>query len=96
MWIKPVNPPSETPGWYLQRPPHTGILEIKQDGSWSGLGQLGNAQWPPKEGDIFDLAVTLTDSGDANSLFGEEGVVTKNKPIGVQSDIVNNISVSLK
>ena len=35
LWLQPVDPPSETPGWYLQRPPVNGIRRIETDGTWS-------------------------------------------------------------
>ncbi|MEW6574278.1 MAG: hypothetical protein AB1374_11665 [Bacillota bacterium] len=36
-----------------------GIQAIEADGSWEGLAQIGNAQWPPHEGDLVDVAASL-------------------------------------
>lgn len=96
LWLKPVNPPSDTQGWYLQRPPANGIFNVKADGSWSGVAQLGNAQWPPHEGDVFDLAVSAADDGTAKRLFAEPGVVVRNEPIGIKSDTATGVVVELK
>lgn len=95
LWVKPVSPPSETPSWYLQRPPINGILEIKPDGSWSGIGQIGNAQWPPHEGDVIDIAVTVVDSKTAKHLLGEPGVVTRISLPGIASDTASKVKIRL-
>lgn len=96
LWVRPVNPPSETPGWYLQRPPINGITQTGLNGSWKGVGQIGNAQWPPYEGDIFDIAVTVAESETANSLLGKIGVIVRDEPIGIKSDIALSVIVTMQ
>ncbi|MGO8733495.1 MAG: hypothetical protein ACLQVM_11970 [Terriglobia bacterium] len=95
LWLKPVRPPSETFGWYLQRSGN-GISSVESDGTWAGVVQLGNAQYPPHEGDIIDLAVSVADDATASKLMGEQGVVTRDHPIGVRSAIASNIVVTMK
>lgn len=95
LWVRPVRPPSETPGWYLQRPPVNGIGEVKTDGSWQGIAQIGNVQWPPRAGDVLDLAVTLVDAETANRLLAEPGVVTHINLPGIASDIASTVIVEL-
>jgi hypothetical protein len=96
LWMKPVNPPSETPGWYLQRPPTNGIAKVRPDGSWTGSAQLGNAQWPPHEGDVVDLAVTVADSNTVNGLLAEPGVVVRSEPVGIKSDTAVDVVAILR
>jgi hypothetical protein len=96
LWVKPVNPPSDTPGWYLQRPPGNGIREVKPDGSWEGIAQIGNVQWPPHAGDVLDVAVTVVNIDTAKKLEAEPGVVTRTGLPGVASDVANGVRVELK
>lgn len=96
LWIKPVNPPSDQPGWYLQRPPGNGISSIDKKGSWFGVAQLGNALYPPREGDTVDVAVSVADAATVQELMAERGVVVRDHPLGVNSDIASGVIVSLK
>ncbi len=96
LWVKPVNPPSETPGWYLQRRPINGIHTVKLDGSWEGIGQIGNAQWPPHQGDILDVAVGVVESETAQRLLATPGVVTRIHLPGITSDKALGVRVRLK
>ena len=96
LWVRPVAPPSETPGWYLQRPPVNGVSGVKPDGSWEGIAQIGNIQWPPHVGDILDVAITVVDVQNANRLLAEMGVVTRVNLPGIASDIASGVRVELK
>lgn len=96
LWVKPVDPPSETPGWYLQRLPINGIVGIKPDGAWEGIGQMGDAQWPPHQGDILDVAVTVVKPETAQGLLAEMGVVTRMALPGTTSDKALGVKVRLK
>jgi hypothetical protein len=96
LWVRPVNPPSDTPGWYLQRPPANGIAKVEMDGSWSGVAQLGNVQYPPHEGDVLDLAVTVADKDTVNKLLAEPGVVVRMEPVGIKSDTAPGVVATLK
>jgi hypothetical protein len=77
LWVRPINPPSDTPGWFLQRPPGNGISKVEPNGSWVGTAQIGNAQWPPQEGNTINLAVTIADWDTIKNLMGEQGVVIR-------------------
>ncbi|MBL7127995.1 MAG: hypothetical protein ISS16_03320 [Ignavibacteria bacterium] len=94
LWIKPVNPPSESSGWYLQRYPN-GIHNIYDDGSWEGKGQLGNIDWPPHEGDIFDCAVSVVHIETADELINSPQI-TWESPVGIRIDRSNNVIVMLE
>jgi hypothetical protein len=96
LWVKPVRPPSETAGWYLQRPPVNGIHRIEADGGWIGIAQIGNATWPPHEGDALDLAVTLADRDAINKLMAESGVAIYNQPLGISSQTAHGVVVTIK
>ena len=93
LWVRPVSPPSDVPGWYLQRP---GIVKMDSDGSWTGNLQVGNTQWPPREGDVIDLAVTVVGTQTMKQLLTEREVVIRDQPIGIGSNTVPRVIVTLK
>lgn len=76
LWVRPLDPPSKTPGYYLQRAPWNGVTVLRTDGSWEGTGQLGSILNPPAEGNTFSMAVTAVDEHTANDLLNQSGVVT--------------------
>lgn len=93
LWVLPVNPPSDTPGWYLQRPPTN---SIGSDGNWQETGQLGNVQWPPHDGDTFNIAVTVVDTQEADELLNEPGAVVRvDFPTYKAKEEINDIKVEL-
>jgi PASTA domain-containing protein len=94
-WVRPVNPPADRVGWYLQRPPANGVTEIRSDGSWTAVAQIGNAQYPPHEGDTVDLAITIAEKDAIDKLTAEIGVVVRNQPIG-KSAIVSPVTLTLR
>ena len=96
LWLRPVNPPSNVSGWYLQRLPEYGVTEVNADGSWSGTAQVGNAQWPPQEGAVIDLAVSVADHDTAARLMAEPGVVIRPQPIGVVSAIAARVALTFR
>jgi len=96
LWIRPVKPPSETAGWYLQRPPINGIHQVNQDGSWEGTAQIGNAMWPPHTGDILDVAVTIAPENQVQQLLATPGVVTSVSLPGISSDIALGVRVEVR
>lgn len=87
LWLQPIDPPSDQPGWYLQRLPANGIKSIS-GGSWRGVCQIGNFQWPPHDGDIVDVAVTLVASEEALRLQARQGPLTVVRLPGKTSEIV--------
>jgi hypothetical protein len=95
LWLRPVKPPSDQFGvWYLQRAGNG--TSVEPDGTWHGVAQLGNAQYPPQNGYTFELAISVADAKTARSLLNEPGVVTRDHPIGAQSAIVSNLTVRVR
>jgi hypothetical protein len=92
LWIRPVNPPAD--GWYLQRGIY-GVQSISSEGSWTGIAQLGGPQYPPHNGDTFDLAVTIADSGTISRLKEQKGVVVERSLFGKPLDEATNLKVEL-
>jgi hypothetical protein len=96
LWVRPVSPPAENPGWYSQRPPINGISRVESNGSWRGVGQIGNAQWPPHDGDIIDIAVTVIENEAAKRLLARPGVVIETDLSYITSDKALGVRVRLK
>jgi hypothetical protein len=96
LWLKPVRPLSEMSGWYLQRPPESGVAPIAGDGTWSGAAQLGNPQYPPQEGAVIDIAISVADHETASRLLAEAGVVTRNEPVGVVCATASGVVLTFK
>ncbi len=95
-WVRPVNPPADRAGWYLQRPPANGVTDFRSDGSWTAVAQIGNAQYPPNEGNTVDLAVTIAEKDAIDKLTAELGVVVRNQPMGGKSAIVSPVTLTLR
>jgi hypothetical protein len=94
LWLKPVKPAAD--GWYLQRGSINGIADgIEDDGGWRGTVQLGNTEYPPHEGDIVEVAVTIAPEDKAAQLFSEPGVVVRGDPGGTSSARATEVSVQL-
>ena len=94
-WVRPVNPPADRIGWYLQRPPSNGVT-LRADGSWTAVAQIGNAQFPPHEGDTVDLAVTIAEKTAIAKLKAELGVVVLDQPLGGKSAAVSPVTLTLR
>lgn len=95
LWLRPVTPPSDQPGWYLERSGN-GINSIQADGSWTGIAQIGNAQYPPHQNDVVDIAVSIVDDSIFSELMGRQGVVVEPQPIGSSSDVASSVVVTLR
>jgi hypothetical protein len=95
LWLRPVNPPSDQAGWYLERSGN-GISRVEADGSWTGVAQIGNSTYPPHEGDVVDVAVSLAAEGAYRELMGRGGVVVEPEPVGAWKDTASNLVVTLK
>lgn len=74
LWMKPISPPSERPGWYLQKSPN-GIAHLNEDGSWEGTIQVGNSMYPPNNGDMVSILVNAIRKEEAISLLAENKVI---------------------
>jgi|GEM_PF-3334360 len=96
LWVRPVQPPADSISWYLQRPPTNGVTTVAANGSWVGVVQIGNVQWPPEEGNVVDIAVSAADRRTVDDLVSQPGVVIRKAPIGSQSDIASGVIVTLK
>jgi hypothetical protein len=86
-WVQPAND-----RWYLQSRP----INIDSQGLFSGNAQIGNQEWPPHDGDVINVAVTLTDKQIASQLLSQKGEVAATQPIGVKLDQALNVVVALK
>jgi hypothetical protein len=72
LWVEPVNPPSQTSGYYLQQSP-SGVTQQPPPGAstWAGTIQIGDAQYPPCPGDTFNVIATLDDANTAATLISQ-------------------------
>lgn len=96
VWVKPVSPSSELPGWYLQREPGNGLRYIAQDGAWEALAQVGNPQNEPKTGYLIDLAVSVIDSESATRMLDNTDLVTAPSPEGAYVEYLAGIVIEIK
>lgn len=94
LWMKPLRPAGD--GWYLQRGKVNGIQGVARGGTWNALAQLGNAEWPPAEGHVVAVAVTIAPRADAMKLLSAEGVVVRSAPAGDHTDEATNVTVHLR
>ena len=66
LFVNPQAPGAR--GWYLQFGSN-GIDLFEPKGSWQGQAQLGNAEYPPKGGEVISIAVVaLPDKEAAEAL----------------------------
>ena len=93
LWLYPVSPRSEISGWYLQK--NINGIKINNDGSWEGIAQIGNIQYPPQQGDIIDISVSVIEENIAAEMLYEKNVTIRSKPIGKKYIMIKNIEVSL-
>jgi hypothetical protein len=96
LWVRPVRPPSDSPGWYLQRPPGNGVSAYSAGGSWDGVIQLGNREFPPNDGDVVDLAISVVSATEARALEAGAGAVTAPTPRGSQVAELRGVRVVLR
>lgn len=94
LWVQPIEPPSDQPGWYLQRLPANGVRSISGN-TWRGVCQVGNQQYPPYEGDVVEIAASVVPSAEATRLEARQGPMTAVVLPGVVSKVVR-LTVRLK
>jgi hypothetical protein len=75
LWVQPIMPPSDQPGWYLQRLPANGIVSVSGN-SWRGRCQIGNQQFPPHEGDVLEVTASVVQNQEAMRLQARQGPLT--------------------
>lgn len=94
LWIQPIEPPSDQPGWYLQRLPANGVRSISGT-TWRGVCQLGNQQYPPHDGDVVEVAASVVTAEESKRLDARQGPITAVVPPGIVSQVVR-LTVRLK
>jgi hypothetical protein len=94
LWVQPIEPPSDQPGWYLQRLPANGVRSISGT-AWRGVCQLGNQQYPPHDGDVVEVAASVVPAEEATRLDARQGPMTAVVLPGVVSKVVR-LTVRLK
>lgn len=94
LWVRPVQPPSEAEGWYLQRRPN-GIVE-RSGSSWRSRIQIGNRDFPPKDGDVIDVAVSVADGVVADKLSRASGVALERQPVGATVIRAENVRLRIR
>jgi hypothetical protein len=87
LWVQPIDPPSDQPGWYLQRLPANGIRSVSGD-RWRGVCQVGNQNYPPHDGDVVEVATTILASDEAQQFLARQGPITIVTLPGAVSKIV--------
>ncbi|HJP95861.1 MAG TPA: PASTA domain-containing protein [Candidatus Saccharimonadales bacterium] len=87
LWIQPIQPPSDQPGWYLQRLPANGIRSISGN-TWRGVCQVGNQQYPPHDGDVIEIAASVVPVEEVKRLEAIQGPLTTVVLPGVVSKVV--------
>jgi hypothetical protein len=87
LWFQPIQPPSDQPGWYLQRLPANGIRSISGS-KWRGVCQIGNQQYPPHSGDLVEIAASVVPAEEAIRLESRQGPLTAVVLPGVVSRVV--------
>lgn len=94
LWVQPIQPPSDQPGWYLQRLPANGLQSISGN-TWRGVCQIGNQQYPPHDGDVVEVAASVVPTEEATRLEAKQGPVTAVALPGLVSRVVR-LTVRLK
>ena len=87
LWLQPVQPPSDQPGWYLQRLPANGIRSISGN-KWRGICQIGNQQYPSHDGDIVEIVASVVSAEDASKLNSKRGPMISVSIPGVASEVI--------
>lgn len=88
LWVKGVNP--STPVWYLQQYPF-GLSKSPEKDFWSGHAQIGNPEYPPQDGSVFDFAITVVDKAKFEEITGNSGEISYSTPRGSSLKEVNNV-----
>ncbi len=88
LWVKGVNP--STPVWYLQQYPF-GLTKSPEKDFWSGHAQIGNQEYPPQDGSIFNFAITILDNEAYEKLISTPGEISYSTPVGRSLKAVNNV-----
>jgi hypothetical protein len=90
LWIHAVDSP--TPVWYLQKYPF-GLSKGAEEDFWFGHAQIGNPEYPPIDGSIFDFAITIIDKAETNKLISSPGEFSSPNPMGHSIVTAKNVSL---
>lgn len=70
-----VSPKTPTDlGWYPQVSP-LGVADMRPDGRWTANAQLGSREYPPSDGDTFDLAVLALTSDEEREILEQRAPI---------------------
>lgn len=90
LWIRGVDP--ATPEWYIQKYPF-GLSKSPEKDFWFGHAQIGNPEYPPLDGNVFDFAITIIDKAESNKLMTDPGEFASPNPIGHSITIAKNVTM---
>ncbi len=90
LWVHTVDSPN--PVWYLQKYPF-GISKGAEKGFWFGHAQIGNPEYPPINGSVFDFAITIIDKAETNKLISAPGEFSSPNPMGHSITIAKNVTL---
>lgn len=79
LWVQPINPPSNLSGWYLQRAKGFGVVSLV-GGRWRGICQLGNSDYPPRDGHTAQVVATVVPIDEAKTLRASDDLTTVELP----------------
>ena len=94
--MNPVEPPAG--GWYLQREANQDGIpsdRIDPDGRFIGRAQLGNLQYPPRDGHLVEVAVTVADDALYRRLIARGPEETEAAPVGAARAVSTHVTVAL-
>jgi len=89
LWAK-----SRESGWYLQSPSSAQPELFRPDGTWTQQAQIGNSRYPPSEGELVDLTLTVISSAGAKRLDRRRGEAFQ-QPEGWPVTAAERVSIRL-
>ncbi len=90
LWVK-----SQQSDWYLQDPTSTQTTLIRPDQTWTRQVQVGNVRYPPSDGELVDLALTVISSTAERHSTGTHVQGPFRKPEGWPVATVERVSIRL-
>lgn len=90
LWAK-----SPESGWYLQDLTSTQTSLIRPDRTWVRQAQVGNSRYPPSDGELVDLALTVISSSAERRFTENNPLGPFQEPEGWPISTVERVSISL-
>lgn len=90
LWAK-----SRESGWYLQDSGPTQTILDRPDQTWTRQAQIGNSRYPPSDGELVDLALTVIPSGSKGDARGKYWGKPFREPEGWPVGTAEHISIRL-